>query len=175
MNKKISIGGSLACIILALPIFNQIKVVNLVAFFSKIGVNKEMAKNLFTGYHLFNLLSFVQNANQGALGIFAMVLFLLAVATLYFNIAFIIRVILKRNGNKGELGLIAAGKLGFFFELITELATIAFTIFANKKFKITGFVPSVAVYIAIAVSLAGYVYFKVIEKIERESTKNTDF
>lgn len=175
MNKKISIGGSLACIILALPIFNQIKVVNLVAFFSKIGVNKEMAKNLFTGYNLFNLLSFVQNANQGALGIFAMVLFLLAVATLYFNIAFIIRVILKRNGNKGELGLIAAGKLGFFFELITELATIAFTVFANKKFKITGFVPSVAVYIAIAVSLAGYVYFKVIEKKEREKYKEHGF
>ena len=84
MNKKISIGGSLACIILALPIFNQIKVVNLVAFFSKIGVNKEMAKNLFTGYHLFNLLSFVQNANQGALGIFAMVLFLLALIILKY-------------------------------------------------------------------------------------------
>ena len=97
MNKKLSVSGSIACIILALPIFNWIQVINLVALFSKIGVNKEMAKNLFTGYNLFNLLSFVQNANQGELGLFAMVLFLLAVAALYFNIAFVIRVFWKKR------------------------------------------------------------------------------
>ena len=173
MNKKLSVSGSIACIILALPIFNWIQVINLVALFSKIGVNKEMAKNLFTGYNLFNLLSFVQNANQGELGLFAMVLLLLAVAALYFNIAFVIRVFWKKRRNdKGELSLIAAGKLGYFFTLLTALATVAFIIFSNIHFKTTGFIPGVSVYFSFAISTALYVYFKVIEKKAREKYKD---
>ena len=131
-NKWIS-GISAICLILILPFFNWIKVVNLVSLFSNIGVTKEMAGKLFTGYNLYNLLSFVQYANQGVLGLFAMILLILAAATVYFNIAFIIRSFMKRNKGKGELDLLSAGKLAFFFQFIVAAATIVFVISTASK------------------------------------------
>ena len=101
-NKWIS-GVSALCLILTLPFMNWIKVVNLVALFSKIGVTKEMAGDLLTGYNLFNLLSFVQYSKQGVLGLFAMVLLILAAAAVYFNIAFIVRSIFGIGKGKGNL------------------------------------------------------------------------
>ena len=86
MRKKWISGISAVCLILLLPFFNWIRVVNLVDLFSRIGVTKDMAADLLTGYNLYNLLSFVQYANQGVLGLFAMVLLILA-AAIYFNVA----------------------------------------------------------------------------------------
>ena len=128
-NKWIS-GVSALCLILALPFFNWIKVVNLVSLFSRIGVTKEMAGSLYTGYNLYNLLSFVQYANQGVLGLFAMVLLILAAAAIYFNVAFIIRSLLNITKGKGELSILAAGKCAFLFQ---------FTILETMKGLRTGF------------------------------------
>lgn len=169
-NKWIS-GVSALCLILTLPFINWIKVVNLVALFSKIGVTKEMAGDLLTGYNLFNLLSFVQYSRQGVLGLFAMVLLILAVAAVYFNIAFIIRNVFGLGKGKGSLHLLAAGKLAFLFEFITALATIIFVIFSNARFGMTGFLPSAVVFIELIVSAAAYIYIKVLEKKEREIYK----
>ena len=166
-NKWIS-GISAVCLILALPFFNWIKVVNLVALFSKIGVTKDMAKDLLTGYNLYNLLSFVQYANQGVLGLFAMVLLILTAAAIYFNVAFIIRSLFGINKGKGELSLLAAAKCAFLFEFLTAAATIAFVIFSNAKFKMTGFLPGAVVYIELAISVAAYIYIKILEKKERD-------
>ena len=104
MRKKWISGISAVCLILLLPFFNWIRVVNLVDLFSRIGVTKDMAADLLTGYNLYNLLSFVQYANQGVLGLFAMVLLILAAAAIYFNVAFIIRTIFGLKKGKGELG-----------------------------------------------------------------------
>ena len=103
MRKKWICGISAVCLILLLPFFNWIRVVNLVDLFSRIGVTKDMAADLLTGYNLYNLLSFVQYANQGVLGLFAMVLLILAAAAIYFNVAFIIRTIFGLKKGKGEL------------------------------------------------------------------------
>jgi ABC-type polysaccharide transport system permease subunit len=169
MKKKWICGVSAICLILSLPFFNWISVVNLLDLFSRIGVTKEMAANLFTGYNLYNLLSFVQYANQGNLGLFAMILLILTVAAIYFNIAFILRMLVGLGrGNKGDLGLLNAGKCAFLFEFITAVATIAFTIFANHKFGMVAFLPTVFVYVLTAVSLASYIYIKILEKEERK-------
>ena len=166
-NKWIS-GISALCLILTLPFINWIKVVNLVALFSKIGVTKEMAGDLLTGYNLFNLLSFVQYSKQGVLGLFAMVLLILAAAAVYFNIAFIIRSVFGLGKGKGNLHLLSAGKLAFLFEFFTAFATIIFVIFSNARFGMTGFLPSAVVFIELIVSIAAYIYIKVLEKKERE-------
>ena len=142
-NKKIS-GISAMILILFLPFFNWIKVVNLVALFSKIGVTKEMAKDLLTGYNLYNLFSFIRYANQGVLGLFAMVLLLLSFAAIYFNAAFIIRSFIGGKEGKENLSYLAAGKCAFLFSFLTAAATIAFVIFSNLRFKMIGFVPGVA-------------------------------
>ena len=116
MKNKWIYGGSAVCLLLSLPFFSWIKVVNLVSLFSNIGVTREMAADLLTGYNLFNLLSFVQYANQGVLGLFAMVLLILVVTAIYFNVAFIIRGIFRLTKSKGDLGILAAGKCAFLFE-----------------------------------------------------------
>ena len=168
MRKKWISGISAVCLILLLPFFNWIRVVNLVDLFSRIGVTKDMAADLLTGYNLYNLLSFVQYANQGVLGLFAMVLLILAAAAIYFNAAFIIRTIFGLKKGKGELGLLAAGKCAFLFQFLTALATIIFIIFSNRHFKTAGFVPGAAVIISLVVSLLAYIYIKILEKKERE-------
>ena len=168
MRKKWISGISAVCLILLLPFFNWIRVVNLVDLFSRIGVTKDMAADLLTGYNLYNLLSFVQYANQGVLGLFAMVLLILAAAAIYFNVAFIIRTIFGPKKGKGELGLLSAGKCAFLFQFLTALATIIFIIFSNRHFKTTGFVPGAAVIISLVVSLLSYIYIKILEKKERE-------
>ena len=168
MRKKWIAGISAVCLILLLPFFNWIRVVNLVDLFSRIGVTKDMAADLLTGYNLYNLLSFVQYANQGVLGLFAMVLLILAAAAIYFNVAFIIRTIFGPKKGKGELGLLSAGKCAFLFQFLTALATIIFIIFSNRHFKTTGFVPGAAVIISLVVSLLSYIYIKILEKKERE-------
>jgi len=168
MRKKWICGISAVCLILLLPFFNWIRVVNLVDLFSRIGVTKDMAADLLTGYNLYNLLSFVQYANQGVLGLFAMVLLILAAAAIYFNAAFIIRTIFGLKKGKGELGLLSAGKCAFLFQFLTALATIVFIGFSNSNFGTTGFVPGAAVIISLVISLLSYIYIKILEKKERE-------
>ena len=168
MRKKWICGISAVCLILLLPFFNWIRVVNLVDLFSRIGVTKDMAADLLTGYNLYNLLSFVQYANQGVLGLFAMVLLILAAAAIYYNAAFIIRTVFGLKKGKGELGLLAAGKCAFLFQFLTAAATLIFIVFSNRHFKTTGFAPGAAVIISLVISLLSYIYIKILEKKERE-------
>ncbi len=163
-------GISAFILILSLPIFNWIKVVNLVTLFSRIGVTKEMAGDLLTGYNLYNLLSFVQYSNQGVLGLPSMVLLILMASAIYFNVAYIIRTFMvsRNRKGKGELSLLAAGKCAFLFEFIAALSTIVFVIFSNIRFGMTGFLPSAVVFIELIVSLAAYIYIKVLESRERK-------
>lgn len=171
MRNKKMIGISAISLVLFLPFFNWIKVVNLLRLFSRIGVTKEMAKDLLTGYNLYNLLNFVRYANQGVLGLFAMVLLILCFAVIYFNAAFIIRSFIGGKEGKENLAYLAAGKCAFLFSFLTAVAAIAFVIFSNLRFKMIGFVPGVATFIQLAVGLAAYIYIKILEKKEREKYK----
>ena len=168
MKKKWICGISMLFLILALPFFNRISVINLVALFSNIGVTREMAANLFTGYNLFNILSFVRYANQGSIGLFAMVLLLLMITSVYFNISFILRTFIGGKKGKGELDTLTAGKCAYLFEFITALATIAFVIFSNSKFGVKGFTPTLWVYIELILSAASYTLIKAVEAQERK-------
>ncbi len=174
VKKNWIYGISILFLILALPFFNRISIVNLVALFSNIGVTRDMAANLLTGYNLFNILSFVQYSGFGAIGLFAMVLVLLAVTCVYFNLSFIIRGIIgskkHRTGKKdtGELDTLSAGKAAFIFEFLTAASTVAFVIFSNKKFGVKGFSTTLWVYAGLIVSVGAYAYIKFLEAGERK-------
>ncbi len=168
MRNKLLSGVSAVCLVLYLPFFNWIKVVNLAALFSRIGVTREMAGDLYTGYNLYNLLSFVQYANQGVLGLPAMILLILAATSIYFGAAFIIRNLFSLYKGKGRLSLLSAAKCAFLFQFITAAATVIFIIFANMQFKVTGFLPGAVVYAELLISLAAYIFVKKLEKAERE-------
>ena len=78
LNKKAGIFitaiVSLFNIAMSLPFFTWINLVNISKLFSKIGVSREMAEHLYSGYGIFNLLSFVQEAKKGVLGLYAMIM-----------------------------------------------------------------------------------------------------
>ncbi|TCL57240.1 ABC-type polysaccharide transport system permease subunit [Kineothrix alysoides] len=158
---------SVVAIILSLPFFSWISIVNIPALFSKLSITREMAENLFQGYSLFNLLSFVQESKQGSLGLYAMILLILMAAALYFNVAYALKIAFNLKGNKGNLGLYATGQTAMLFEMIATAATAGFVIFANYKFGMTGMQASPVVYILFLLSLLSFAAIKLLEAEER--------
>ncbi|MCD7725031.1 MAG: ABC transporter permease subunit [Clostridiales bacterium] len=163
----ITMTVSLITIILSLPFFSWVKLVNISALFAKMGITKEMAANLYTGYSIFNLLSFVQESGEGRIGLYAMILLIIMAAALYFNVAYVVRVIFRIKGDKGNLSLYATGRTAMLFEVILAGATIGYVVFANRKFGMKGFQTSPMVYILLMISLFSYLVIKLMEAEER--------
>lgn len=154
-------------IVLALPFVSWITVVNGQALVSSLKVSAENVAYLHVGYNLYNLLSFVEKAGAGMIGLYAMILLVLMVATLYFHIMYICRVVFKVKGKKGNLSLFATGRTAMIFEMITTAATIGYGIFSNSKFGMKGFVISPVVYILFVLALLSYLVIKLMEAEER--------
>ena len=164
---------SIVAIITSLPFVPWIMLVNISELFSKMNITREMAQNIYTSYSLFNVLSFVQESKLGILGMYGMILLILMVATLYFHIAYIVRVLFNKKGKncKGNLTFYATGRTAMFFEIILTAATIGYMIFANKQFGMTGFMVSPIVYILLVLSLFSYITIKIMEAEERKLYK----
>lgn len=158
---------SFLSIVLSLPFFSWIYVVNISTLFSKLDITREMAEKLFQSYSIFNLLSFVQNSNQGILGLYAMILLVIMAATVYFHVAYVVKVIFNLKGSKGNLSLYATGRTAMVFEMIMTVATAGYVIFANGKFGMRGFQASPIVYLLLLLSLISYLAIKVLEAEER--------
>lgn len=158
---------SLVNIILSLPFVAWINVVNISTLFPKLGITKDMATKLFTSYSVFNLLSFVQESNQGSIGLYAMILLIILAAALYFNVAYLVKVIFKLKGSKGNLSLYATGRTAMLFQAILAVATIGYAIFSNSKFGMKGFQASFIVYILLILSVLSYLAIKIMEAEER--------
>lgn len=162
---------SLFNIAAALPFFNWISLVNISKLFSKIGVSREMAEHLYSGYGIFNLLSFVQEAKQGRLGLYAMILLVLMAAALYFNVSYLIRVVFNMKGSKGNLGLYVIGRTAMLLEAVTAAAVFGYAAYANAKFGIRGFRASAIVYMVLLLSMISYISIKLLEAEERKLYK----
>ena len=158
---------SLVNIILSLPFLSWIKLVNIPVLFPKLNITKEMAGNLFQSYSIFNLLSFVQESNQGMIGLYAMILLVIMAAVLYFNAAYLVKVVFDLKGGKGNLGLYATGRTAMLFQMILAGATFGYVAFSNSKFGMKGFQASAVVYITFIISLLSYLAIKVMEAYER--------
>ena len=158
-------------IVLAMPFLPWVYLVNISSTFSKLGITKEMAQKIFQGYSVFNLLSFVQESNQGIIGLYSMILLLLMAAAIYFNAAYIIRVVFNVKGNKGNLSLYATGRTAMIFEIILTGAVVGYVIFSNSKFGIRGFMASPVVYILFVLAILAYLVIKVMEAEERKRFK----
>ena len=154
-------------ILLILPVFGWINVVNISRLFAGMGITKEKAANMYTSYNVLNLLSFVQESGEGRIGLYAMILLIIAVAAIYFNVVYIAKVVFNRKGNKGDLSLYATGRTAMLFEVILTGATIGYVIFSNGKFGMKGFAASPIVYILLILSLLSYLAIKVMEAEER--------
>lgn len=158
---------SLVNIILSLPFFGWVNLVNISALFGQMGITKEKAVNLFTSYSVFNLLSFVQESGEGRIGLYSMILLVIMAAALYFNAAYVVKVVFNLKGSKGNLSLYATGRTAMLFEVILTGATVGYVIFSNSKFGMKGFSASPIVYILFILSILSYLVIKTMEAEER--------
>ncbi len=161
-------GISLLIVVLCLPVFQWISVVNTEALYQSFKLKASAITKLGSAYSLFNLLSFVEVTKQGILGLYAMVLLVLLVVSLYFHALFLIKTALNRYGAKGLLGLYANARCGMFFTLATSLATIGFSYFANYNFGMQGFVISPVVYALPFLALGGLIIISRMGTRERK-------
>lgn len=158
---------SLVNIILSLPFFGWVNLVNISTLFSQMGISKEKAVNLFTSYSVFNLLSFVQESGEGRIGLYSMILLVIMAAAIYFNAAYVVKVVFNLKGSKGNLALYATGRTAMLFEVILTGATFGYVIFSNSKFGMKGFSASPIVYILLILSVLSYLVIKIMEAEER--------
>ncbi len=163
----ITAAVSLLNIVLSLPFLSWINLVNIPVLFPRLKITRDMAENIFQGYSIFNLLSFVKESNQGMIGLYAMILLVILAAALYFNAAYAVRVILNLKGNKGNLIIYATGRTAMIFQMMLAGAAFGYTVFANSKFGMRGFQASPVVYIVFVLSLLSYLAVKVMESYER--------
>lgn len=154
-------------VLLLFPFFSWVNVVNIPKLFAQLGITKEKAGSLYTGYGVMNLLSFVQESGEGRIGLYAMILLVIAAAVIYFNVVYVIRVIFYRKEKKGDLGLYAAGRMAMLFEVILTGAVAGYVSFSNSRFGMKGFSAAPVVYILFVLSVFSYLAVKLMEAEER--------
>lgn len=152
-------------LILILPFVKWIHVVNADALFQSLGV-KDLSM-MKSGYTVFDALSFVQYGNAGALGLFAMILLLVAVAAVYFQVCLIFKVLCNRKNKKGNLGLYGTAEACMLFNMFVSITAVAYGIFSNSKFGMTGFSVSPVVYLILVINIIGFVAVKRLQVNER--------
>lgn len=155
-------------IALALPFTWWFKLANAPRLVSAMKLDDATVSMLHYHYNLFDLLSFVQYSGMGILGLFAMVLLILIVATLFFNLMFVVKIIKRGKSDKGLLAVYSVSNSSFAFGLLTAAASIAFQIFANAKarYNLFSINPLIVVYLVLAI--AGLLISKLLESNERK-------
>lgn len=161
----IDLAISALILVMSLPFVTWINLANPGALFAAIGVTDY--SNIYGGYTLYNFLSFVQESGYGKLGFPAMLLMLAMIACAAFHLVYIIRGIVKPQGEKGYLKLYSNGQIAMLFTFFTSLATICYVAWANIDAGVAGYAVSPLVYVVMVLSAVGYVISKIMEKPER--------
>lgn len=162
----ISFGASVLSLILSLPFIKWVWIVNEANLYKYMDVEADVAATLDSSYSLFNLLKYVQYSGFGILGLFSMILLILIVVATYFNVVYIVKVIGKITGKKGNLSLYGTGLVSAVFNALTSAATVVFVLFANEQFRMTGMIPSPVVFVVFAFAIVSYICVKKLEAIE---------
>lgn len=155
------------CLLLSLPFVSWIRLVNISALFSRMGITREMAAELYQSYGIFNLLSFVEKGKQGALGLYAMICLLLLLAVWYFQLSYLWRVLRNKKHKNGNLGLYVCGRAATVLAILLAAASQGFVFFANATYGMKGFLASPVIYLVAALSALSYGMIKRMEKRER--------
>ena len=155
------------CLLLSLPFVSWIRLVNISALFSRMGITREMAAELYQSYGIFNLLSFVEKGKQGALGLYAMICLLLLLAVWYFQLSYLWRVLRNKKHKNGNLGLYVCGRAATVLAILLAAASQGFVFFANATYGMKGFLSSPVIYLVAALSALAYGMIKRMEKRER--------
>lgn len=163
----VSMVISVITILLSLPIFKWIKVVNTDTLYQALKVKEKVLPNLEPEYSIFNILNWVRDTKQGSIGLYSMLLLLAMIASLYFQVAFIIRIFKNKRDRHGNLGVYSVAQTAMFFSIIVTIGTIIYVNFANTRFEMTGFELSPIVYLLLVIDVLALVMIKIAESKER--------
>ncbi|SHO47507.1 ABC transporter permease [Anaerocolumna xylanovorans] len=169
------IVASVITLLLSIPFVKWIYIINPDSLFQSIGVKEDVIGKLMSSYNLYDMLSFVKYTKQGNIGLFTMILLILAVASVYFNIIFVIRVFMKKKESKGNLHLYFTAKSAMIFNIALSVVAIVYMPFANKKIGTDAIFISPIVYVVLILSIIAYAAVKIVEKTEREIYKEHGF
>lgn len=172
LNRKNGIlGTAILCallFLLSLPFVGWINVVNIAELFSKLGITREAAAELYQSYSIFWLLGFVQHSGVGKLGLYAAVLLALLAAAWYFQLSFLWRAARNKTGIRGDLRLYFDGKTAMLLTLTLTAASLGFVAYANSVFGMKGFASSPVIITELVLALAAYLVIKRMEARERK-------
>ena len=148
---KCDVFFSAIALLLSLPFFKWIRI-------------DEVQKS----YSAFDILSYVQDSGHGILGLYGMILLILAIASIYFHVVSLGKIIFKKKGKNGNLSLYLSAKTTMIFEFFFTGALIGYGFFANAKVDTAGMHISPVIYILFVLSILFYVIVKIKEAEERK-------
>ena len=167
LGEWIVIAVSAISILLMLPFVNWIRIVNIDALYQTLGVSTENMVLLKNGYPMYLILSFVQYSGAGSIGLFSMIMLIIMVATVYFQISFLVKILRNKGSKKGNLDIYGAAEAAMVFVMLATAVSVIYTVFSNSKFGMTGFSLSPVVYMLLILSVIGFGVLKYIQKAER--------
>lgn len=167
LGEWIVITVSAISVFLMLPFVNWIRIVNIDTLYQTLGVSAENMELLKSGYPMYLILSFVQHSGAGSIGLFSMIMLIIMVATAYFQIVFLIKILRDKKGKKGKLEIYGAAEAAMVFVMIAAAASVIYMIFSNSRFGMTGFSLSPVVYILLIIGVIGFGVLKCMQRAER--------
>lgn len=152
-----------------LPAFSWIRMTDTEALFDTMKLKKSVIEKLTDRYSLYTFLSFVQTSKQGILGLWACILLVLAIASMFFLLygfaAYLGRGRIKEG--KGLLRTFSRFQTGLILSFITAAGTIGLMVFANVNYGMASFHAALPVYAMLVLAPIGYGISKRMEKQER--------
>lgn len=128
-----------------------------------------------SGYSIYNFLGFVGDSKLGSLGIVAMIILIWMIATVYFHLSLVIKVIGNKKGKKGNLSLYVTAQTAMLFSVILSIVLVGYIAFSNGKIGSNALTLNPMVYVIFLIALVAYVMIKIMEKREMERYKEHGF
>ena len=176
----ISAAACALLLILLIPAFSWIRVVNQEALYEVMGLKKSAVaavEGLGSDFSVFRFLSFVQESKAGILGLWSFILLMLAVSAAVFHLWSVIQ-FLRRNslaGGKGLLSLYKSMHAGQLFSFLLGVGTVGLVIFANRHYGMTGFQARFPAWVSAIAAAAGYFAGKKSQMAELKLQKDHGF
>ena len=168
-NIYIAAAASAVLLLMMIPVIPWIQLTGTDALFEAMKLKASAIKKLGNSYSVFTFLSFVQDSKQGVLGLWSFILLPVGAAAAAFHLWGLI-LFLARNRlaeKKGLLAMYSRFQCGMVFSFLLAAGTIGLVIFANSHYGLNGFAAGIPAYATLAVSAAGYLASKRMEKQER--------
>lgn len=166
---------SLMIILLSLPFVNWINITNLDVLSSSLKIKEADMGALSAGYSLLNILKFVEISKQGALGLSAMLLFLLSAGAILLHVIVVFRGITEHYGKNGLLTYYVFAKSSIILSVIVCIGTIVFSQYANLVFKMPGFSLTLFPFLVLLFAVVSYILTKIMERMERIKQREHGF